>query len=218
MKSAVLHAGAARPAAAAMRLRLSPDVRIPQILDAALVEFAERGFAATRMDDIARRSGLSKGGLYAHFGSKDAVFEALLQRSLSPPDLGDMSLPQSGGPAQFAQWLVDRLYEGMARPMAMATLRLLIAEGERVPQLVQAWRCQVVQPYLDLLGQVLRRRAGPSASDLLAREPWLAVAPVVHAVVAQLVLGAGLPELERHRRAHVEMLTELLGANSAGRG
>jgi len=211
MRTALLQPPPASPAGA-VRLRLSPDVRIPQILDAALVEFAERGFAATRMDDIARRSGLSKGGLYAHFGSKDAVFEALLQRSLTPPDLGEMSLPQPAGPAQFAQWLVDRLYAALAQPMAVATLRLLIAESERVPRLVEAWQRQVAQPYLVLLGQVLRRHAGPGASDLLVREPWLAVAPVVHAVVAQLVFGGGLPELQRHRQAHAEMLAELLGA------
>ena len=56
-----------------------------QILDAALEEFAERGFAATTMDDIARRCGLSKGGLYAHFAGKDLIFEALLHRSLGSP-------------------------------------------------------------------------------------------------------------------------------------
>lgn len=46
------------------RRRLAPQVRVAQILDAALVEFSERGFAATTMDDIGRRCGLSKGGLY----------------------------------------------------------------------------------------------------------------------------------------------------------
>lgn len=54
-------------AAAPARQRLPPEVRALQILDAALVEFSERGFAATRMEDIARRCGLSKGGALRPF-------------------------------------------------------------------------------------------------------------------------------------------------------
>ena len=64
------HAPLPEAAAPAGRRRLTPQVRMAQILDAALAEFSERGYAATTMDDIARRSGLSKGGLYAHFASK----------------------------------------------------------------------------------------------------------------------------------------------------
>lgn len=59
------------PAATRARQRLPADVRNRQILDAALAVFSERGFEAARMDDIAARAGLSKGGLYAHFRSKD---------------------------------------------------------------------------------------------------------------------------------------------------
>ena len=56
------------------RQRLTPEERVPLILDAALEEFSRRGFVGARMDDIARRCGLSKGGLYAHFDGKDAIF------------------------------------------------------------------------------------------------------------------------------------------------
>ena len=82
-------AAAAPPA----RRRLAPQLRIAQILDAALVEFSERGFNAARMDDIASRCGLSKGGLYAHFQSKDEIFKALLNRSLAPPEWQEASPP-----------------------------------------------------------------------------------------------------------------------------
>jgi AcrR family transcriptional regulator len=57
------------------------------------------------MDDIARRCGLSKGGLYAHFASKDEVFEALLVRSLTLPDLGDMpTLTPESTAREVAEW------------------------------------------------------------------------------------------------------------------
>ena len=70
------------------RQRLSPDERIPQILDAALAEFTRCGFAAARMDDIAARCGLSKGGLYAHFGAKEALFDALAAAGIARDDHG----------------------------------------------------------------------------------------------------------------------------------
>ena len=93
----------AAPAVVPLRQRLPPEVRVLQILDAALVEFSERGFAAARMDDIARRCGLSKGGLYAHFAGKEEVFEALLTRSLAPPDFGQMPV-LGNGIRPLAQW------------------------------------------------------------------------------------------------------------------
>ena len=64
-----------------MRRRLSPEVRRAQILDAALAVFAERGYAAARMEDIGQRCELSKSGLYAHFTGKEEVFAALLTRA-----------------------------------------------------------------------------------------------------------------------------------------
>ena len=139
------------PAVVPLRQRLPPEVRVLQILDAALVEFSERGFAAARMDDIARRCGLSKGGLYAHFAGKEEVFEALLTRSLAPPDFGQMPVPGTGnGIRPLAQWVVDKLYDSLGRPGAVATLRLLVAESARVPHLVALWKRSVVQPHLTL--------------------------------------------------------------------
>ncbi|WP_147488593.1 helix-turn-helix domain-containing protein, partial [Burkholderia pseudomallei] len=75
------HEAPARPP----RCRLPADIRINQILDAALAEFSASGFAGARIDDIAARAGMSKGGVYTHFGSKDEIFEALLARTLMPP-------------------------------------------------------------------------------------------------------------------------------------
>ena len=65
------------------RRRLAPALRVAQILDAALQEFSASGYAGARMDDIALRAEPVKGGLYAHFSSKEAVFEALIARHLS---------------------------------------------------------------------------------------------------------------------------------------
>ncbi len=123
------------------RLRLAPAQRVPQILDAALQEFSRRGFTAARMDDIARRCGLSKGGLYAHFDSKDAIFKALLDRTLNRTDWAQMPQLAAGANTRaVAQWTVDRLHAALLAPEVITLLRLLIPERERVPLRVDEWK------------------------------------------------------------------------------
>src|SRR5580698_4564481 len=64
------------------RWRRRKDARPAEILDAALAVFAEKGFSAARMDDIAQRAGVTKGTIYLYFESKDAVFRGLVQESI----------------------------------------------------------------------------------------------------------------------------------------
>jgi len=195
------------------RQRLQPEVRARQILDAALVVFAEHGYIAARMDDIARRCGLSKGGLYAHFSSKEAVFEALMTRALTPPDLEDLRPARPLAPQLLAAWLVDRLHALLANPATLATMRLLVAESERVPHLAALWHANVVQPHLAQLGDILRESAAARGepASLLAREPWLAIAPAVHLMLMQLVLGPRpAADIARARDVHVALICELL--------
>ena len=195
------------------RLRLPPALRIEQILDAALLEFSERGFQSARMDDIARRCGLSKGGLYAHFKSKDDLFESLLARSLTPPELNSTDL---GGPltaARMAAWIVDRLHESLANPRTITTMRLLMADGARVPQLVKLWRENLIAPHLERLGEVLANsaRLAGGKSSIIVREPWLVVAPALYVMLSRLIAGEGADiDHEHFRKVHAQMLRELL--------
>ena len=121
-------------------------MRVQQILDAALVEFAERGFTAARMDDIAARCGLSKGGLYAHFQSKDGIFEALLARSLVPPQWTEPPPPPlSEAPRAFAQRVGRARHAAPAPPAARPPRRLRVRRCTHSPQcaqppLIRQWR------------------------------------------------------------------------------
>lgn len=216
------HTTTRRPAARSTpaRTRLQPDVRISQILDAALVVFSEHGFAAARMEDIGQRCGLSKGGLYAHFASKEAVFEALMARSLAPPDLERLRPARPLAVRPLAEWLVDQLHDLLASKETAATLRLLIAESERVPHLVAAWYRDVIQVHTGLLAEILRETTAgtPGESSVLLREPWLVLAPAMHAMTMGLLLGHGTPlGRQTSRSAHVEMICEML-APKAGKG
>lgn len=209
-----MHAPSLRYASKSGHRRLPATVRIQQILDAAQIEFSERGFFNVTIDDIAARSGMSKGGLYAYFDSKDALFEALLARSLTPPELQDMpALSEQVSANELAEWLVNRLYQFMGNPQAIATFRLIIAESERASHLLEQWQKSVLQPHIQKLGETLHQRTRRlnRPESIIVREPWLVLSPIAHMMVSEIVFGKlKLKTVDEFRCAHIALLTELL--------
>ena len=198
------------------RLRLAPAQRVPQILDAALQEFSRRGFTAARMDDIAQRCGLSKGGLYAHFDSKDAIFKALLDRSLNRTDWAQMPQLAAGADTRaVAEWTVDRLHAALLAPEVITLVRLLIPERERVPLRVDEWKKLTQQHTQQHTQQVMavihhNLEASGRKDTVLARHPWLVLSPIVHVLLWHTVFGEGAESDPHYRQAHIDMLCELL--------
>ena len=100
------------------RRYLSSAARKEEILDAALVEFADRTYNAVSMERLAECAGLSKAGIYAHFKSKEEIFHALLERTTKQicdfqgwlPD-EDLTLPE------LVDVYLDRLYATFSRPL-----------------------------------------------------------------------------------------------------
>lgn len=201
------------------RLRLRPDARIPQILDAALLEFSARGYSATRVDDIAARAGLSKGGFYAHFASKAEVFDALVQRLLVPPRLDIEALLGAGSAGAVLGRLVQSLYDTLRAPGALATVGLMLAEGARHPALAARWRRETLLPMNEKLGQLLREGVarGLFRDSALVRQPWLLEAPAAFAMLRQIgpMCGEAPLPLDEAQAAHLALLCELLVPDAA---
>lgn len=203
------------------RQRLPADIRAHQILDAALEVFAAKGFAASRIDDIARRASLSKGGIYSHFKSKDEIFEALLARALTPRSV----MGQTSGPEEpvdvelLIEQIVDRMYEDLSDAQTILTFRLLLADGIRVPHQVAQWRRAVLEPHLDAIQTLVRKGVaqGTLRESVVGQAPWLLLAPGVFAAMWQLAFADATPALlVEQRRAHVAMLRELLTPSAEG--
>ena len=210
------------------RVRLSPDVRSRQILDAALVEFSQHGFVGTRIDDIARRAGLSKSGVYAHFGSKEQIFETLLTATLIASEPAPEPLPVDLAPAcarARVEAFIDEIYERLTNPRAMAMMRLLVSEGVRFPELVRTWRDT------ELLPQQRRKQAELATligserlrGSVLAEDLSLLVAPALMAMFKQMTFGD--EQLEAMKAMNKRMALQLLrldeppdGRVSAGLG
>ena len=120
------------------RRYLSSAARKEEILDAALIEFADRTYNAVSMERLAECAGLSKAGIYAHFKSKEEIFHALLERTMKQlcdfqgwlPD-EELTLPE------LVDVYIDRLYTTFESPATISVYRLLLAESARTPERAQ---------------------------------------------------------------------------------
>lgn len=195
------------------RRRLPAATRTAQILEAALRVFADKGYAAARIDDIAAAAGLSKGGIYTHFKSKEEIFEALLNRVLQPLSSTAAPWPEDRQvtPAVLVERVIEPLYGSVTQPQGLAVLRLLLAEGERAPQAVERWMAAALDPYHAELEALVRRGVaqGQLRDGVLAASPRLLLAPLLHFLFDLLVQGDAVRDQCDQRRAlHAALVRE----------
>jgi AcrR family transcriptional regulator len=121
--------------------------RPEEILEAALSEFAERGFDAARMEDIAKRAGISKAAIYLYFPSKMAVLEALIEARVSPLAQQAQTLAAAGkaAPLHALRALASVAAARLADPANFAVPRLVIGLSGRFPKLAEYYRRNVVE-------------------------------------------------------------------------
>lgn len=162
------------------------------ILAAALEEFSARGFAATRLDDVARQAGVAKGTIYLYFKDKEALFQELILFQLSPVMSALQAalaspLPLAAITDQALEIFVREIY-GTHRRQVM---RLIISEGARFPAVAEFYYRQVLAGTLDAVRARLVRalEAGEIADDALVRFPQLLGAASVMAVVWEGLFG-----------------------------
>jgi AcrR family transcriptional regulator len=135
-----------KPARPARKWKRRAEARPDEILDAALNEFTERGFDAARMEDVARRAGLSKAGVYLYFESKEALLKALIARKVAPLAQQARAVVAAGGadPAGALRMLATLAAARLADPTNFAVPRLVISISARFPEIAEYHRVHVV--------------------------------------------------------------------------
>jgi AcrR family transcriptional regulator len=156
------------------------------IIAAAMDEFIGRGFAATRLDDVAKRAGVAKGTIYLHFKDKEALFEELIRTAIVP-------LVNRLGPPPNPAGSVRDLIEGFARAFIQEVvttkradiIRLIVAEGPRFPEIADFYYREVVSKGLAGLRALIELgiARGEIRQVELARFPQIVVAPAIVAVI-----------------------------------
>jgi len=182
------------------------------ILDAALTVFAEHGYEAARLDDVAAHAGVAKGTLYLYFKDKQALFAALVRSAVSP--ILDTVGAAVGAPDMKAADILDLAF-ALFQKEVLGTkrkllLRLIISEGPRFPALAAFYHREVVSRGMKLMRAVAERAVarGEFPSHAAARFPQLVFAPLLLAVVWDGLFAKIDPlDVAGLLRAHREVLT-----------
>jgi AcrR family transcriptional regulator len=200
--------GAGRNAQSA-RAKRSAERRAA-ILAAALEEFSARGFAATRLDDVARRADVAKGTIYLHFADKETLFQELLRSQLGPVvdavtrvSHADIRLRQS------AEQLIEVFAREIFETRRKDVIRLVITEGTRFPVLAEFYYREVIARVMKTIRSMLRRAVerGELKSDALVRFPQLLGAPGIVAIIWSGLFDRFEPiDIRALLRAHFDVL------------
>jgi AcrR family transcriptional regulator len=139
--------------------RRRKDARPNEIVEAALDAFAEKGFAATRLDDVARRAGVSKGTLYLYFRDKEALFKAVIQLALVPNiALAEQRLAGSHGTtAAMFQNVVGNFLASVVGSKVGVIPKLIIGEAHNFPDIAKFYVEEVVMRGLKIVATILQR-------------------------------------------------------------
>lgn len=163
------------------------DARPEEILDAALRLFGEKGFSATRMQDVANAAGISKGTLYLYFSNKEAIFYQVVQQRITPQlDQVEMMVNAStGSQADLLRQMINGWWLGVACSSLSAIPKIITAEAGNFPELARYFTLNVVTRSRKLFSRVIERGMQHGEfrqydAETVAR---LVIAPLVQATI-----------------------------------
>jgi len=191
------------------------DARPQELLQAALELFVEKGFSATRSEQVAARAGVSKGTLYLYFPSKQELFKAVVRTRLSALIAeGQQIVEHFDGPsAALLQTLMQSWWQRVGSTPAGGIFKIIVAEVRNFPELAQFYSDEVVVPAQRLISATLQRGiergafrpvAGAEATHTLIA-PLLFLALHKHSIGACAVIGPTL-DAEALIDTHIDLM------------
>jgi len=156
-------------------------------MQAGLAVFADQGFAATKLDDVAVKARVAKGTIYLYFRDKQDLFEQIVRDAVLPVIARLEGIAQAPDlPAEVVlKALFDLFRSEVLETRRKHVLRLIMTEGPRFPALAEFYHREVVSRGLKHIGEILRRSAanGELSTAGVVRFPQLVFAPLLMAVM-----------------------------------
>ena len=179
------------------------EARPAEITAAAMKAFSEHGYEGTRVDDVARRAGVSKGLLYLYFKTKEELFKAVI-RSFVTPHVANLTQTIDAEELSVEAFLRGPFLETarrIPRSPIRILVRLMIAEGPKHPDLTAYYWETVITPALDALRKLLERGVarGEIKRSALNDFPQLLVTPVLFSTLWSVIF-------QRHQKLDVDSL------------
>jgi AcrR family transcriptional regulator len=135
------------------------EARPHELLTAALDLFVERGFAATRLDDVAARAGVSKGTLYLYFENKEELFKAVVRENLLPTlDVAEQVISNhSGSSTDLFRKIMMTWWERVGNTSLSGITKLMMSESGNFPEVAQFYHEEVITRANAMLISILER-------------------------------------------------------------
>ena len=189
------------------------EARPAELMAAALDLFVTKGFAATRLDDVAAHAGVAKGTLYLYFDSKEALFKAAIQQGVVPVLEQDAEFVNnfSGNSVALLEWLILNWWErASATPLGKVS-RVIMTEAGNFPELADFYNRTVIVRGRDLLRQVLER--GMAGAEFRRLDIEATIDAIFMPMMMLLtwgdslhVLGSQLREPKRYLAMHLDLI------------
>ncbi|MBV1776321.1 TetR/AcrR family transcriptional regulator [Burkholderiaceae bacterium DAT-1] len=189
------------------------DDRPGEIIDAAIEMFVAKGFTATRLDDVAKQAGVTKGTVYLYFSNKEDLFKAVVKEIV----VGDLETAEQqakdweGSHTELLRQLMLTWAELLSSPRTSGIIKLIIGEASNFPELAQFYVHDVAERGRKLFAYVIERgiAAGefrPVDIDIMSRE---VIAPLVMVAVWKRCFGAFEPhelDIVKYTELHFDVM------------
>jgi AcrR family transcriptional regulator len=130
-----------------------------ELLDAALTLFVEKGYAATKVEEVALKAGVSKGTLFLYFATKEELFKAVIRSNLADhfPGWNQEFESFQGSTAEMLAYAMQSWWERIGNTRASGITKLVSSEGSNFPEVVEFYEAEVLRPGRNLFKAILQR-------------------------------------------------------------
>ncbi|WP_137174609.1 TetR/AcrR family transcriptional regulator [Massilia sp. HP4] len=135
------------------------EARPQELLASAIELFVERGFASTRLEDVARRAGVSKGTLYLYYANKEDLFKAVVRQTILPM-IGDAEASVAefdGHSAELLRHVILSWWRRIGATKASGISKLILAEADNFPELARFYQQEVMTRGIVMISNMLER-------------------------------------------------------------
>lgn len=169
------------------------EARPGELLDAALDLFVEKGFAATRAEEVAARAGVSKGTLFLYFQSKEELFKAVVRENISGRFTewrAELDAFEGTSPELLA-YCMNSWWERVGVTRASGITKLMMSEAKNFPELAAFYQQEVIMPGQALIRAILQRGMdrGEFRPMDLNYAVYLVIAPMIFLILSRHSAG-----------------------------
>lgn len=182
------------PSETAPKRERRKEARPGELLDAALDLFVEKGFSATRAEEVAARAGVSKGTLFLYFQSKDDLFKAVVRENIANqfPTWQAEFVTFEGTSADMLRYALVSWWERIGKTRASGITKLVMSEAQNFPEIAEFYQEEVIKPGNAMIRRILERgvQSGEFRELDLEQAVHIIVAPMIFLMMWKHSMGA----------------------------